>query len=325
MITIMRNNYLLLVQGLLVALAATLLASLALPLVERLGTAFSAFTSLIFIPCILCLWHARHAKSATQQSYKMVEQRSQELQALNDIYLQDLDRSKQVMDELARSRAQLRHLVEHQTHIKEEERKRIARELHDDLGQSLSVLRIDLSLIANSDVNRSTRFRIQQALAQIEQTITAMRLIINELRPPVLDLGLDAAIEWESKKFTRRTNIPCTLDLRIDDYCLPDELTTAFYRIAQESLTNIMRHANASLTEIRLWIDEGWLFMRIADDGVGMQENGHSGSKSFGLVGIGERIFALGGAFTTESAPGNGTRMMIAAPLEKCPGSTPGN
>lgn len=283
-------------------------------LLDRYGGSIS-IALLGLILSTLWVLHVRHAQSAAWQVAIMVERRESELQALNEILIEDIERRKRTMDELTRSRARLRQLTEHNARIKEEERTRIAREIHDDLGQSMMVLRIDLSLIADSEVNPARRAHIQQALAQIDQTVTAMRLIINELRPAVLDLGLDAAIEWESRKFSRRSAIACTLDLRISGAALSDELTTAFYRITQESLTNIMRHSQAKSASIRLWIDQEWLFMNISDDGIGMEEDSRPGSVSFGLIGIAERAFALGGAFDLDSAPGKGTHMLIGAPL----------
>lgn len=284
------------------------------PLGERYG---GSITLALLGVILSTLWmlHVRHAQSTAWQVAVMVERRERELQALNEILIGDIERRKRTTDELTRSRARLRQLTEHNARIKEEERTRIAREIHDDLGQNMLALRIDLSLIADSDISAATRTRIQHALAQIDQTVTAMRLIINELRPAVLDLGLDAAIEWESRKFSRRSGIACALDLQIDASPLPDELTTAFYRITQESLTNIMRHSKATSTSVRLWIDHEWLFMSISDDGIGMTEDAQPRPGSFGLIGIAERAFALGGAFHLDSAPGKGTQLLIAAPL----------
>lgn len=284
-------------------------------LVRYRGSATVALLGLI----LSALWflHVRRAQSASWHVSNMIEQREKEMQSLNEILIEDIERRKRITDELTRSRAQLRQLTDHNARVKEEERKRIAREIHDDLGQSMMVLRIDLSLIAKAEINPTTQVRIQHALSQIDQTVTAMRLIINELRPAVLDLGLDAAIEWESQKFSRRSGIACTIDMRIAGVDLEDELTTAFYRIAQESLTNIMRHSQASSTTIHLWIEREWLFMKIADDGIGLHEKDRANGESFGLIGIAERIFALGGAFNIESAPGHGTTMLIAAPLAK--------
>jgi signal transduction histidine kinase len=142
-----------------------------------------------------------------------------------------------------------------------------------------------------------------------------MRGIINELRPSVLDLGLDAALEWEVAKFSRRTEIECKLDIRNELVGLNDDIATALYRIVQESMTNIMRHAQATHVSLSLWTENGWIFLRLADNGVGMSPNCRRKSKSFGLIGISERIYALGGAFDTESKPGEGTALIIAVPF----------
>lgn len=287
-------------------------------LLDRHGGSISV-ALLGLILSALWVMHVRNAQSAALQVADMVERREAELQSLNEILIEDIERRKRTMDELSRSRTQLRQLTEHNARIKEDERTRIAREIHDDLGQSMMVLRIDLSLIAEDDLAPATRVRVQRALAQIDQTVTAMRLIINELRPAVLDLGLDAAIDWESRKFSRRSGISCSLDLQIGNAELSAPLITAFYRITQESLTNIMRHSQARSTQIRLWIDREWLFLKISDDGIGMDEGPRHNTGSFGLIGIAERAFALGGAFHLESAPGKGTQMLIAAPLQPPP------
>lgn len=300
------------------------MSALAPPLTERYAGSMSV-AALGLILSLFWVLHVRHAQSATWQVADMVERRESEMQSLNAILIEDIERRKRTLDELTRSRAQLRQLTEHNARVKEEERTRIAREIHDDLGQSMLVLRIDLSLLAEKETNASKRARIQQALSQIDQTVTAMRLIINELRPAVLDLGLDAAIEWESRKFTRRSGVPCALDLQLGERVLRDELTTAYYRIAQESLTNIMRHSQAKSTSIRLWIDQEWLFMKISDDGVGMQEDACPRSGSYGLIGIAERVFALDGAFHLDSAPNKGTQMLVAAPLIRTGGQAGAN
>lgn len=290
------------------------ISELAPPLSQRYaGSITVAVLGLVL--SLLWLLHIRHAQSAAWQVAVMIERRESEMLSLNAILIEDIERRKRTLDELTRSRAQLRQLTEHNARIKEEERTRIAREIHDDLGQSMLALRIDLSLIAEKETNRTKHARIQQALSQIDQTVTAMRLIINELRPAVLDLGLDAAIEWESRKFSRRSGVPCALDLQLGERILRDELTTAYYRIAQESLTNIMRHSQAKSTSVRLWIDEEWLFMKISDDGIGMQDDACPRSGSYGLIGIAERVFALDGAFHLDSAPNKGTQMLVAAPL----------
>ena len=175
-------------------------------------------------------------------------------------------------------------------------------------------LRIDLALIAKDEPNPVMRTRIERVLAEIDTTMGAMRLIINELRPTVLDLGIDAAIEWEIAKFHRRTGIACRIDIKNIDLWLSDNISTALYRIVQESLTNIMRHAKATSVDVALWAENERVFLTVYDDGVGMNPKCRRKSHSFGLIGIAERIHALGGTFDTESKPGRGTRLSIALP-----------
>ena len=256
----------------------------------------------------------RAQQSQTDRVVNMVTQRTAELRSLNAILHRDIAARKSLADELGRSQRELRELAEHNARVKEDERKRIAREIHDDLGQSMLALRIDLSLMASGDPQQITRERINHALLQIDNTMGAMRLIINELRPAVLDLGLDAAVEWEVAKFHRRTGIECRLNIKDEQLVLSDDISTALYRIVQESMTNIMRHAKASRVDVALWSDNGWVFLTLADNGVGISERCRRKAKSFGLIGIAERVYALGGAFDTESTPGKGTTLTIAVP-----------
>lgn len=256
----------------------------------------------------------RSQQSQTDRVVSLVAQRTVELRSLNAILHNDIAARKSLADELGRSQRELRELAEHNARVKEDERKRIAREIHDDLGQNMLALRIDLSLMASGDPNQLTRERINHALLQIDNTMGAMRMIINELRPAVLDLGLDAAVEWEVAKFHRRTGIECRLNIKDQQLVLSDDVSTALYRIVQESMTNIMRHAKASRVDVALWSDNGWVFLTLADNGVGISERCRRKAKSFGLIGIAERVYALGGAFDTESTPGKGTTLTIAVP-----------
>ena len=242
----------------------------------------------------------------------LVHKRTQELDALNRILMRDISERTALASQLQTSRSHLRELVEHKLLVKEEERKRIAREIHDELGQSLIALKMQLSVMASQCDASQTR-DMGNALARIDDTIQAMRLIVNELRPAVLDLGLDAAIEWEVAKFSRRTGILATLELCQIPDGLPEHVVTALYRIAQESLTNVIKHARASEVKIALWHEGRWQFMSVVDNGVGMRPP-LPGSKSFGLIGIAERVYALGGAFDTESAPNRGTKLLVTIP-----------
>ncbi|HCY63948.1 MAG TPA: hypothetical protein DHV59_14190 [Oxalobacteraceae bacterium] len=214
----------------------------------------------------------------------------------------------------------LRRLAVHQEVIKEEERKRIAREIHDEMGQNLLALRIDVSMLHARTANSHPRLhhKVETVLANIDNTIKSVRAVINNLRPVVLDLGLHASFQWQIKEFQRRTGISCELFAKADelDHGLTEEQTTTLFRILQESLTNVARHANASNVNIALNRKENQLHMRIADDGVGMYPGDRRKSKSFGLLGIGERISAIGGKLAVESIVGQGTVLVLSIPLK---------
>ncbi|SDH08998.1 MULTISPECIES: CHASE domain-containing protein [unclassified Duganella] len=218
---------------------------------------------------------------------------------------------------LQQSHHKLRRLAAHSDQIKEQERKRIAREIHDDLGQNLLVLRIDVDQLSNRTRHRHPRLhaRAMHMLGQIDSTIKSVRHIINDLRPTVLDLGLNAAVEWQIAQFRARSGLVCELidndtDIRIDDHG-----ATAIFRVLQESLSNILQHAHASLVRVELRQTHGMLSMTISDNGVGLRDANRNKVGSFGLVGIEERIHLLGGSCAITSTPHGGTMVAIAVPV----------
>ncbi|MFL6633947.1 MAG: CHASE domain-containing protein [Massilia sp.] len=215
------------------------------------------------------------------------------------------------------SHQKLRRLADHAYQIKEMERKRIAREIHDDLGQSLLALRIEAELLAGrtKGTHNHLNKRARSTLQQIDTTIKSVRQIINDLRPTVLDLGLSAAVEWQVDQFQKRTGIQC--DIRDDhgEIALPDHCATAFFRILQESLTNIVRHANATRVKVELRLSGGWLSLTVRDNGCGLPPGGRNKHGSFGLVGIEERILILGGTSAVFSEPDGGTTVIVSAPV----------
>jgi signal transduction histidine kinase len=218
---------------------------------------------------------------------------------------------------LQQSHKKLRQLADHAYQIKELERKRIAREIHDDLGQNLLALRIEAELLAARTRNRHgfLHQRVAATLQHIDSTIKSVRQIINDLRPTVLDLGLSAAVEWQVDQFQRRTGIACELHDDHGEIALPDQCATEFFRILQESLTNIVRHAHASKVLVELRLEGSWLFMTVKDDGCGLPPGGHNKFGSFGLVGIEERIMILGGTCSVSSESGKGTTVTVSAPV----------
>lgn len=233
----------------------------------------------------------------------------------------DLTARKEAELALRQSQQELRELTAHQEWVKEDERKRIAREIHDDLGQNLLALRIDVSMLDAAtavrypDLNAS----IKAVLAQIDNTMKSVRAIINNLRPSVLDLGLQAAIEWQVQQFRNRAAIPCSLIIEQHDFdgMLDEETATSVFRIVQESLTNISRHAYASHAEITMRHENGTLIITIADNGVGAFPGNQRKPRSFGLIGIRERIHRLGGELEVESRPGQGTLLTFSIPVSE--------
>jgi len=215
------------------------------------------------------------------------------------------------------SHQKLRGLAAHADQIKEEERKRIAREIHDDLGQNLLALRIDADLLAGRTRGRHPRLhaRAVSTRAQIDSTIKSVRNIINDLRPTVLDLGLGAAVEWQIAQFRQRSGIACELIERDSDLAIGDHCATALFRVLQESLSNIQQHAKASQARVELAQHGGMLTMTISDNGIGLPETSRNKVGSFGLVGIEERIRILGGACTIAGTPNGGTTVMVSVPV----------
>jgi signal transduction histidine kinase len=217
----------------------------------------------------------------------------------------------------------LRRLAAHTEKIKEGERKRIAREIHDDLGQNLLALRIEADMLASRTGEHHPRLhaRASSTLQQIDSTIRSVRQIINDLRPNVLDLGLNAAVDWQIEQFRRRTGIECELVENDHEIQVADHGATALFRILQESLTNISRHAHATQVRVELRIEKDWISMTIGDNGIGLNTGGRHKPGSFGLVGIEERVNILGGTFVINSGPGRGTTVGVSIPLHEQPTS----
>ena len=218
---------------------------------------------------------------------------------------------------LQQSHHKLRRLAAHADQIKEQERKRIAREIHDDLGQNLLVLRIEADLLATRTRHRHPRLhaRAMGTLRQIDSTIKSVRHIINDLRPTVLDLGLNAAVEWQIAQFRTRSGMVCELIDHQQEIRVDDRRATAFFRILQESLSNIAQHARASMVRVELAEVDNMLTMTITDNGVGLRANSRNKVGSFGLVGIEERITLLGGTCAIRGGPNGGTMVSISVPL----------
>lgn len=218
---------------------------------------------------------------------------------------------------LQESEAHLRELAAFLQTVREEERTRIARELHDDLGQALTALRIDLGWLRGKcgALGAPVSARVSTAFDVVEQSIVSLRRISEDLRPAMLDsLGLAAAVEHHVTQFSLRTGIPCQLEMNREEFYLESNLATAVFRIVQEALTNVARHAGASKVSVSIDETDDGIEIAIADNGRGMAS---SSKKTFGLLGMRERITILGGTFEIESQPDRGTRISCRLPLAK--------
>jgi PAS domain S-box-containing protein len=212
---------------------------------------------------------------------------------------------------------QLRELSAHLETVREEEKARIAREVHDELGQMLTVLKLETSMceLAYADLDPGLRDRLNSMKRLIAQLFQLVRDVATALRPPILDAGIASAIEWQARRFEARTQIPCLVQVPDNLPSLPDATAIGLFRILQESLTNVMRHAEAHTVELSLTLSDGVLCMRIADDGKGFDPHAERPA-SFGLVGMRERVLIMGGQLHLDTLPGEGTTLRIHIPLE---------
>ncbi|NYE59241.1 PAS domain S-box-containing protein [Duganella sp. 1224] len=211
-------------------------------------------------------------------------------------------------------------LALHLERRKEQERERIARDIHDELGQNLLALRIDVAMLAERSGARHPRLhqRARAALQNVDATIRSVRGIMNDLRPAVLDLGLCAALEWQVAEFRRDSGLRCTLSLPPEAALppLPAAMEIALFRSLQEALLNIRRHAHASAVAVQLLLPAGGLAFSVTDDGVGLAPGARAKPDAFGLIGMEQRVGALGGRLTMESAlAGGGCRLRLSFDL----------
>jgi signal transduction histidine kinase len=221
-------------------------------------------------------------------------------------------------EQIRASRAELRALASRLQKVREEERTGIAREIHDELGQALTGLKLDIAWMKHRlPRDHEVMAQCVSIIQRIDQTLTAVRRIATELRPSVLDqLGLAAALEWQGQEFATRTGIEVDMDISVDGTAIPDDLGSSVFRILQESLTNVARHANAKRVHISLAQMPEVLTLEVTDDGVGIrQEQQQQNTMSLGLIGMRERALACGGSFSMSSLKDHGTTVLLVVPL----------
>ena len=223
---------------------------------------------------------------------------------------QDITERKQAQEELQHSVGQLRALAGRLQIVREEERKRVSREIHDQLGQALTAIKLELWPLVHQQ-----KGQCETLLRLIDETMESVRRISAELRPGILDeLGLRAAVQWATEEFESRTGMKCQLDLPPDDIVIDREVATALFRILQETLTNVVRHANATQVSVRLAREDDGLILEVQDNGKGISEEQASADRSLGILGMRERAILLGGELAISGAPGEGTTMRVRIP-----------
>ncbi|MDD4927801.1 MAG: histidine kinase [Gallionella sp.] len=270
----------------------------------------------------LALWNWEGCVRAADGTVKWINLRATPHRQDEDTCIWDgvvlnVTESKIYEEKLIHSQKMLRELAAHMESVREEERKHVAREIHDELGQTLTALKMDVSLarMRFGDANPELMKRLQSMTQLVGRTIEISRHITSSLRPGALDLGIVAAIEWLVEEFVGYTGIRCELALAEGDLTLDESAAIAVFRIIQESLTNISRHAAATRVDIRVSRAEGRLCFEVYDNGKGFDPQMVSSRKSFGLVGIRERMTILGGELVLDSEPGRGTRIRACFPV----------
>jgi PAS domain S-box-containing protein len=241
---------------------------------------------------------------------------------------QELIKHREELEELVATRTEslretqekLRSLSMHLEFLREEERTNIAREIHDELGQALTVLKMDAFWLAKH-MPRDQKTLLDKTMAMSEladATIQSVKKIATELRPGLLDdLGLASAIEWQAEEFQKHTGIECNPTIAGQDISLDKERSTAIFRIFQESLTNVIRHAEATEITVKLEEIDGETVLTVIDNGKGIGKEDISKAGAFGLMGIRERAHALGGEMEIEGIPGTGTTVTVTIPIDR--------
>ncbi len=220
-----------------------------------------------------------------------------------------------------RAQENLRNLASHLQSVREEERTMISREIHDELGQGLTALKMDLYWLSKhlpeqDELYQKMKQKTEGMLELIDQNVSAVQKLMTQLRPVLLDdLNLSAAIEWETEEFAKRTGTAYILDLDLNGKELDKKFATTMFRIFQEALTNVARHAQASSITVSLRVEDGSLVLEVSDNGVGIEQSKITGSQSFGLIGMKERALSYGGDVLIRRNLGKGTTVHAVVPL----------
>ena len=232
----------------------------------------------------------------------------------------DISDRKKTEKELMESRGKLRNLTAHLQVVREEERERIAHEIHDELGQALTALKMDVHWIRRKlpEAEDSLVEKTIKMSTLIDTTVHSVKRIISELRPRLLDdFGLSAAIEWQVDEFVKRTGIQCDIELEPEGIISDEARSVAIFRIFQETLTNITRYADATRIRVSLKENATAVEMRVSDNGRGISKKQLSSPQSFGLIGMRERANSFGGNLVIAGVSGEGTTVAVTIPIHR--------
>jgi len=259
---------------------------------------------------------ARHRQTLED----LIVKRTENLRATNQTLLDEIEKHEETQKTLLNSQDQLRKLSNQIQTIREEEKSRISREVHDELGQSLTGLKMDLLHVKDKCPEESVELReqLEAMIAVVDNTIKSVQRIAMELRPPILDaFGICEAIVWQARECTKKLGIRFDLQGLQEQVKIEQDLQTTLFRVFQETLTNIVRHAAASRVEVSLYTESECLILMIRDNGKGMNEDDIKHSDSLGLIGIRERVHAWEGEVEFQGSPGKGTTVTVKIPLKK--------
>jgi PAS domain S-box-containing protein len=259
-------------------------------------------------------------KKTNEELDLRVQRRTEELAKANQELQAEINERRRAEAKLRSSFEQLRALAARLQRVREEERTMIAREIHDELGQALTAMKMDVAWLLQKlpEADTPLRERMQSTLRLVDDTIKTVRRIASDLRPGLLDdLGLAAAIEWQAQDFQSRTGIRCQVTLPREEIRLDPDRSTAIFRIFQETLTNVARHADASSVDVRFALRNKFLILEVQDNGIGIEPSVTGDTRSLGLLGMRERAQILGGEFEVSGSPGKGTTVTLRIPVER--------
>lgn len=267
---------------------------------------------------ILLEWYLPDGSLTSHQMHTVAEYDEQGRAVGTLVIGHNISELKTTERRLEESRALLQELTARREEAREEERKHIAREIHDELGQLLSVLRLNALMLdyRYGDNNADLRLKTRNMTAVVDQAIDRVHNLAARLRPPVLSSGIVAALDWLAQEFARNTGIRCKLETTESDIRLDEDRGMAVFRIVQESLTNVLRHSGADRVEISLRRHEGGLIAKVRDNGRGFVPDKVPRKNSFGILGMQERVLMLEGELEITSGPGHGTELQLRIPID---------